>query len=87
MRVRVRSQNVTWREVDGTIIALDLTSSTYFTTNRVGTLLWHAMSDGATVADLVSLLRSSFGIPGDRAAADVGTFLKLLEANGLLHRF
>lgn len=83
-RVRIRSKNVSWREVDGEVIALDLTSSTYFTTNRTGTLLWHAMVDGAAVGDLVELLASTFGIPADRAKGDVGSFLDLLSANNLL---
>jgi len=84
--VQIRRQNVTWREVDGIIIALDLASSTYFTTNRTGKLLWHAMIDGATVPELVALLQSSFGISDERATADVHAFLQLLEANDLLRR-
>jgi len=84
--VQIRRQNVTWREVDGIIIALDLGSSTYFTTNRTGRMLWHAMIEGATVVELVALLRSSFGITDERATADVRSFLQLLEANDLLRR-
>ncbi len=84
--VQIRRQNVTWREVDGTIIALDLGSSTYFTTNRTGKLLWQAMIDGAKVSDLVALLQSSFNIPNDRAVTDVRNFLQLLDANDLLRR-
>ncbi len=84
--VQIRRRDVTWREVDGIVIALDLSSSTYFTTNRSGRLLWHAMIDGATVPELVALLRSSFGISEDRATDDVRTFLQLLDSNNLLRR-
>lgn len=84
--VRIRSTNVSWREVDGEVIALDLASSTYFSTNRTGALLWHAMVDGATVAHLVALLEDSFDVPQTTARADVDAFLKLLVANGLLAR-
>ena len=84
--VQIRSQNLTWREVDGTIIALDLTSSTYFTANRVGTFLWHAMTDSVKVPELIALLQSSFGISEERATADVRAFLQLLDANNLLRR-
>src|SRR4051812_46578161 len=84
--VRIRPTNVTWREVDGEVIALDLVSSTYFTTNRTGTLLWHAMVEGTTVGDLVALLRSTFGISEETAVADVRAFLQLLESNNLLEQ-
>lgn len=84
--VQIRSNDVSWREVDGEVIALDLRSSTYFTTNRTGTLLWHAMIDGATIDQLAALLRSSFGISDELAHADVESFLNLLVANGLLVR-
>ena len=82
--VRIRPTDVSWREVDGEIIALDLKSSTYFSTNRTGALLWHAMVDGAAVADLVALLEKSFAVPQETARADVDAFMKLLATNGLL---
>lgn len=81
--VQIRQKNLTWREVDGVIIALDLSSSTYLTTNRTGRVLWNSMVGGATVAELTALLQTSFGIPQERAAADVAGFLRLLDANNL----
>lgn len=84
--MRIRRQNVTWREVDGIIIALDLSSSTYFTTNRTGRLLWNAMIEGAKEAELIALLQSSFGLSGESATADIRAFVQLLEANNLLER-
>ena len=82
--VRIRSTNVSWREVDAEVIALDLDSSTYFSTNRTGALLWHAMVDEATVGSLVTLLENSFRVPAETARVDVNAFLKLVRANGLL---
>ena len=85
-RVQVKSANVSWREVDGEVVALDLRSSTYFTTNRTGAIMWKAMVDGCSVDDLVELLESTFGIDRSRAAADVTAFLELLSRNKLLLR-
>lgn len=84
--VRIRTNDLTWREVEGEIIALDLLTSTYFTTNRTGTVLWHALVDGATVPQLVQRLVESFGITEDVASADTDAFLKLVRGNGLLDR-
>jgi len=82
--VQLRSSGVSWRQVDAEVVALDLESSTYFSTNRSGAVLWHAMVDGATVGSLVALLQRSFALPNDTARADVNAFLKLLQASGLL---
>lgn len=83
-RVQIRRQDLTWREVDGIVIALDLASSTYFTTNKSGRYLWHALTTGATVDELTTLLESTFGIPPERAADDVAAFLELLSDNNLI---
>jgi hypothetical protein len=85
-RVRIRSTNLTWREVDDEIIALDLVSSTYFTTNATGTLLWKSMLEGSTFQTLVDILVTSFEIPASVAAQDTSAFLRLLADNGLLDR-
>lgn len=84
--VQIRRENLTWREIDGVIIALDLSSSTYFTTNRTGRFLWHAMIEGATIAELIAELRSSFHISDESAETDVRNFIKLLDGNNLLRR-
>ena len=85
-RVQVKSADVSWREVDGEVVALDLRSSTYFTTNRTGAIMWKAMVEGCSVGDLVELLQVTFGIEKFRAAEDVTAFLELLSKNKLLVR-
>ena len=82
--MRIRQKHVTWREVDGVVIALDLSSSTYFITNRTGRVLWTAMVAGATIDELVALLESSFGISRQRATDDVRAFVELVGTNNLL---
>ena len=83
-RVRIRPSGVSWREVDGEIIALDIDSSAYFTTNRSGTLLWHALIGGATEPQMIELLQEAYEIEGEAAAADVSSFVGLLRAHGLV---
>ena len=75
---------MSWREVNGEIIALDVESSSYFTTNRSGTLMWHSLVDGSTSEGLVELLRATYGIPADRAQVDVDAFLDVLREHQLL---
>jgi hypothetical protein len=82
--MRIRSSGVTWREVDGEIVALNLESSSYFATNATGARLWAPLVDGCDRTDLVDLLVSTFGIENATAAADVDRFLGSLRSHGLL---
>jgi hypothetical protein len=84
--LRLRSNELTWREVDGEIIALDLTSSLYFTANRTGTLLWSSLVDGARLGELTSLLIENFEIADADARRDVSNFIVLLDSHSLLER-
>ena len=84
--LRVRSDRLTWRSVGGEVIALDLETSTYFSTNRSGAVLWTELVEGRTHAQLVDTLRRRFEITFERAAADVDEFLAGLAANGLLEQ-
>lgn len=83
-RFRLNTDAVSWREVDGEVIALRHASSEYLTTNGSGAVVWKALSDGATRAELVELLVSVFGVEPDRAGADVDAFVAVLASNGLL---
>lgn len=82
--LRVDTTNIAWRDVNGEIVALDLRSSTYFTTNRTGAIMWCALVEGSAVADLVALLKSRFDIDQRQAVEDVQSFVALLSKNNLL---
>jgi hypothetical protein len=84
--LRLRSNELTWREVDGEIIALDLTSSLYFTANRTGTLLWSSLVEGARLGDLTALLTEQFELAEADARRDVSSFIALLDSHSLLER-
>lgn len=83
-RLRLRTDAVTWREVDGEVIALGLDSSTYFGTNASGALLWRRLSAGTTREDLVGSLKEAFDLDENRARADVDAFVGDLRQRGLL---
>ena len=82
--LRLRSDAVAWREVDGEVIALGLESSTYFGTNSSGTLLWRRLAEGTTRAELVGDLMTTFGLEKAQAQADVDAFIGDLRSRGLL---
>jgi coenzyme PQQ synthesis protein D (PqqD) len=82
--VRLRQTQLAWREVQGEVIALDLSDSAYFALNRAGAFLWPMLDDGAARAELVEALAARFGIGSDAADRDVAAFLAALRARNLL---
>ena len=82
--LRLRGDDVAWREVDGELIAVDLPRSTYLGANPSGTLLWSRLANGATRVELAQALVDAYGIDAERAPGDVDAFLRDLSARRLL---
>ena len=82
--LRLNETAMSWREVDGEIIALQHASSEYLSTNGTGVLLWKSLANGASREDLVELIVREFGIDEGRATADTDAFLGALAEHGLL---
>jgi hypothetical protein len=83
-RMRVRSNALEWREIDGEVVALDLRRSLYLAVNPSGTALWPALVEGASREELIELLCTECGAPREAAVADVDGFLAELAQHDLL---
>ena len=79
-----RRPDVLWREIDGSVVGLDLRSSRYFTLNGTGLLLWKRLAEEAEVDDLVDELVRQHDLEHERARTDVEMFVSSLRDNGLL---
>ena len=82
--LRLRQDAATWRDVDGEVVVLDLAGSRYLGVNGSGRVLWLALADGATESELTEALVREFGVPEDRARADVHAFVGDLRQRGLV---
>ncbi len=82
-RLRLRD-GLPWREVDGSVVVLDLESSSYFAVNRTGTRLWPQLQEGATFDELCAALAEEEEIDLERARADVVCFIAELRRQALL---
>jgi hypothetical protein len=82
--LRLRAEGLSWREVDGELVAVDVESSTYLGANPSGMLLWQALARGTTRDDLVRILVDEFDITEERAGTDVDAYLAMLSQRGLL---
>ena len=82
--LRLRSDNLFWREADGEVVALDAQSSRYFAANPTASALWERLVEGATRDELVDALCGRYRVAREVAEADVTAFLDELTARGLL---
>jgi hypothetical protein len=82
--LRLNPDAVSWREIDGEVLALGHASSTYFSTSGSGALLWMSLADGASREQLIELIAGSFDVDRERAATDIDAFLAVLADKGLL---
>ncbi|HWI08615.1 MAG TPA: PqqD family protein [Solirubrobacteraceae bacterium] len=82
--LRLRADALDWRVIDDEVVMLDAEQSQYLATNASGTLIWRMLQAGATRAQLVELLTSTYGIDQQHAAADTDAFLADLRARELI---
>ncbi|HEY2436588.1 MAG TPA: PqqD family protein [Solirubrobacteraceae bacterium] len=82
--LRLKEADLVWRTVEEETVILHRGDWQYLTVNQTGTLLWTRLVDGATRADLVSVLLAEYDIDERRAAADVDAFLDLLSERDLI---
>lgn len=82
--MKLRTGDLTWRMIDGDLVILDLRSSTYLTANASGAVLMEELRQDRTSEQLVTSLVDSFSISVTQAESDVESFIRALDASGLL---
>ncbi|WP_241681255.1 PqqD family protein [Pseudactinotalea terrae] len=82
--VKLRQSEVSWREIDGEMVVLDLKTSKYLTTNATGTAMLKLLVEERTPDDLARALATTFEVDSATAQRDVAAFLDDLSARGLL---
>ncbi|MGH2870781.1 MAG: PqqD family protein [Solirubrobacteraceae bacterium] len=82
----LRPEGLTWREIDGEVVVLDLDESNYLGLNATGSALWRLLQGGATEEELVAGLLQEFEASNDNARADVRSFLDTCLEQGLIQR-
>jgi Coenzyme PQQ synthesis protein D (PqqD) len=84
MTLRLRTDDLEWREIDSDIVVLDGRDATYLTLNGSGALLWRMLAASATRDELVGALLEAYEVEESTAAADTDAFLTNLSEQGLL---
>lgn len=84
MTLRVRAQDLAWREINDEIVALDGKDAVYLALQGSGAMLWRLLANSTTRDGLVEALVERYGIDTTRATEDVDAFLASLNERGLL---
>jgi hypothetical protein len=85
-RYRIAETRLATSHLEGEAVILDLHRGTYFSLNRTASILWAALTGGATHDELVGALVGSDVQPAERqrVSQDVDTFLEMLRTEGML---
>ena len=82
--MKLRVEDITWREIDGDLVILDLRSSTYLTANTSATVLIRHLTEERTLEQLTQALVDAFDVAERQAQRDAQKFIDVLGARGLL---
>lgn len=75
--------DITWRDVDGELVVLDLIEGKYYTFNLIGAKMWRAIADdNYNLILLVDDIVEEYEIERQTALEDIEKFLhKMISAN------
>lgn len=82
--MRLRGEDLTWQEIDGELVILDLARSSYLTTNGTGAFLAKLLVADRSPEELAEALAAEYGIEVAEARADVDAFVAELTRLELL---
>jgi Coenzyme PQQ synthesis protein D (PqqD) len=84
MTLRLREQDLEWREIDEEIVVLDARDAAYLAVSGSGILIWQLLAQHTDRDALIRALVESYEIDQARAGEDVDAFLRELVNRDLL---
>jgi len=82
--MRLREDGITWQEIDGELVILDLNRSTYLTTNQSGAFVAKLLQSEHSLDELADAMVAEFAIPRESAMQDAEAFVASLRERDLL---
>ena len=83
-RFRINSPSIVNETIDGEAVMINLDTGSYYSTDRVGAVIWALIDDGRTLGEILSLLAERY----EGNAADIETaarhFIQQLCAESLI---
>ncbi|PYG00690.1 Coenzyme PQQ synthesis protein D (PqqD) [Georgenia satyanarayanai] len=82
--MQLRSEDITWQEIDGELVILDTARSVYLTTNVAGAHLAKLLTEDRSLEELTDALTAEYDIDRPTAEQDAAAFVADLRTKGLL---
>jgi hypothetical protein len=80
----IRAKEVSYRDVGGETVLLNLSTGVYYGLNEVGAFIWQRLDGKHTLDDLVRSVCSAYAVDRERALADVRRLVEELLNAGLI---
>lgn len=84
MALRLREQDLDWRDVDDELGVLDAQGGAYLAVQGSGAVLWRLFANSTIRESPVEALIKTYDVDSSRAGDDLGWFLATLRERGLL---
>jgi hypothetical protein len=81
-----RKAGLPWKQLDDTVVVLDLNSGDFLELNEIGCWIWKTLDGSRTLAEHADALASEYEIPIDTARSDIIEFVGELCSKGLADR-
>ena len=79
-----RADSLSFTELDGELVCLNLESGEYSGLRDVGQTIWEHLDQPRAVDELVEVVVAEYDVESDRAATDVQAFLSELRQAGFV---
>lgn len=82
------AHDVTWRDVDGELVVLDLIQGKYYTFNPIGARMWRAIeSDNENLISVVDEIVEKYGVERQKVLEDIEKYLqKMISAKLIIEK-
>lgn len=78
------AEGITWRDIKGELIVLQLASGEYFSFNEIGSSAWLALAEMKSMQQVIEAVTAEYDVTTSQAEADVVSFVQGLLQNKLL---
>lgn len=78
------ANNISWKKLQDKVVAVNLTTGTYYTMNAVASDIWKLLADGRATAEIADALAADYDAEAATILADVESQLDYWKKEGLL---
>lgn len=78
------ADNISWKKLQDKVVAVNLTTGTYYTLNPVASAMWNLMAEGKTPQEIVSAIAEEYDCAESEIMNDFNDQVKYWKKESLL---